>query len=110
MIGTRWLVDQNPLHSLPQEVGELQPPTSSVGQTNQPSQQPSQETSLSYRGVAYNQSKATEAIATDRKEELTGKYRGGVWKKSPDAAEPSPETGKTEISGKYRGCTWKSPN
>lgn len=107
-----WLLEQNRSRSMPQEAEETSPSSSLGNALDLPvkpsSSQPIQDQPLTYRGTIYKpQSSSTADAQTNEEVEISGKYRGNVWKKRP---APGSATETTEIIGKYRGCTWKSSN
>lgn len=100
-----WLMEQNRSRSLPQEAEGVSPSNYSEAPVESSDPQPMQP--LTYRGTIYKPKSDSELEVSGKGGEISGKYRGSVWKKAP-AIDAHPE--QIEIIGKYRGCTWKSSN
>jgi hypothetical protein len=103
--GIWWLMEQNRSRSLPQEAEGVSPSNYSEALDEPSPPQPMQGQPLTYRGTIYKPKSDSEPEVAGKEGEISGKYRGSVWKKEP-AIDTPPE--QIEIIGKYRGCTWKS--
>lgn len=110
LLGIRWLMEQNHLTRSAQQLTGLGIDVQDLNHAG--SLDPSSvKKPLTYRGACYTPQSLKTAIAQATSVEVSGKYRGGLWKKptnTPPVPPDMPANPKPEITGKYRGCTWKS--
>ncbi|WP_421657187.1 DUF4278 domain-containing protein [Leptothermofonsia sp. ETS-13] len=105
-----WLMKRNQIGSLLQESEDLVTTSSSEHSDSTATPQVGKDYPLVYRGASYQPILPPATDPPAKIIEISGKYRGSIWKKSPAVVVKPTEVRKIEITGKYRGCVWKISN
>ncbi len=110
LVAIWWLMKQNQIEDLLQKPGDIVTRDSSENSNSTATPQVSEDYPLVYRGASYQPVVPPTTDPPTQTVEVSGKYRGSIWKKSPILVVKPTEVRKIEITGKYRGCVWKIPD
>ncbi|NJO44055.1 MAG: DUF4278 domain-containing protein [Cyanobacteria bacterium CRU_2_1] len=81
LLGSRWLIGRSHLQGVLEETSDVNSAISSASNDQPATSEPARRKLLSYRGASYKPSTpSSETSAETDRVEVSGKYRGGIWK------------------------------